>query len=393
MAGGIEAAGDIATGGLIARAVEPRGGGDGHGRAHGETHGACLNCGTLLVGDYCHVCGQTAHVHRTLGSIGHDLLHGVFHFEGKVWRTIPMLVRRPGTLTRCYIDGKRARFVSPLALFLFAVFVMAASFSWLGKHGNAEVNDPSLAPQQRAEAIRQLDTQITTIEARQRTLAGSAADRHGPIATAGEIERGANDATLAALRNRRDGLTSGHPRPPLEGAATGVGPIDDAIAHVRENPKLLAYKIQSSSYKFSWALIPISTPFVALLFLWRRFPMYDHAIFVTYSLSFMTFLGAALRVPVGDRIAVLHHRAVVCAGPAGSYLCAAARHLWHRPVLGGMANRHAAVFCRYRADAVRRRDIDDGALGGLSARKCADRQVEGSGAGAAPSVAVAGAAP
>ena len=82
----------------------------------------------------------------------------------------------------------------------------------------------------------------------------------------------------------------------MDDLRTGVDWLDPIIARVRENPRLLAYKIQSSSYKFSWALIPLSTPFVALLFLWRRFPMYDHAIFVTYSLSFMTFFGAALKV-------------------------------------------------------------------------------------------------
>ena len=36
-------------------------------------------------------------------------------------------------------------------------------------------------------------------------------------------------------------------------------------------------------------------PFVALLFLWRRqYKLYDHAIFVTYSLSFMMFLVVLL---------------------------------------------------------------------------------------------------
>jgi hypothetical protein len=50
----------------------------------------------------------------------------VFHFEGKIFRTLPMLVFRPGALTRRYIAGERARFVSPLALFLFTVFAMFA---------------------------------------------------------------------------------------------------------------------------------------------------------------------------------------------------------------------------------------------------------------------------
>ncbi|HEY0596427.1 DUF3667 domain-containing protein, partial [Sphingopyxis sp.] len=110
MTGEIEAAGDAITGGLIARAVE--GGVEGHG-AH---DGVCLNCGTKLVGAHCHACGQPGHIHRSLGAIWHDIAHGVLHFEGKIWRTLPLLAFRPGELTRRYIHGERMRFVSPLAL-------------------------------------------------------------------------------------------------------------------------------------------------------------------------------------------------------------------------------------------------------------------------------------
>ena len=38
-----------------------------------------------------------------------------------------MLAWRPGELTRRYIDGQRARFISPIALFLFCVFLMFAA--------------------------------------------------------------------------------------------------------------------------------------------------------------------------------------------------------------------------------------------------------------------------
>lgn len=68
--------------------------------------------------------------------------------------------------------------------------------------------------------------------------------------------------------------------------------LNEAAKHAMKNPQLVLYKIQSSAYKFSWALIPISTPFVWLLFFWRRrFKMFDHAVFVTYSLTFMMLLG------------------------------------------------------------------------------------------------------
>ncbi len=54
------------------------------------------------------------------------------------------------------------------------------------------------------------------------------------------------------------------------------------------------YKLKTNAYKFSWALIPISVPFVWLLFPFsRRFRVYDHTVFVTYSLCFMMLLLVA----------------------------------------------------------------------------------------------------
>ena len=118
--GELEALGDAVTGAVLGRAVEPKA-----GETDGQTHEtSCLNCGAALAGPFCHECGQHAHVHRTLSSFFHDFLHGVLHFEGKIWRTLPLLVWKPGELTRRYIDGQRARFVSPIALFLFSVFLM-----------------------------------------------------------------------------------------------------------------------------------------------------------------------------------------------------------------------------------------------------------------------------
>ncbi|MFN3228333.1 MAG: DUF3667 domain-containing protein, partial [Asticcacaulis sp.] len=124
---------DAATGAVIGRTV------DGFHSSHSDPsddsgHALCLNCQTPLQGDYCHACGQAAHSHRTLHGFVHDLLHGAFHFEGRIWHTLPMLAFRPGTLTRRYIDGQRIRFISPVALFLFLVFLTFAVFSLGGDH-------------------------------------------------------------------------------------------------------------------------------------------------------------------------------------------------------------------------------------------------------------------
>jgi hypothetical protein len=289
MTGEIDAAGDIATGILLGRAVEPTG---GVRPVSGHAHGLCLNCGTALIGHYCHACGQSEHVHRTLGSIGHDLLHGVFHFEGKIWRTLPMLVLHPGALTRRYIAGERARFVSPLALFLFTVFLMFATLhTFSGDFGKG------LSPADRTVAAKKIDQEL--VRASAKLAAAEAAPR--PSAP-----NGASDA-IAQLRSEVAGLkvarramsarSIGDQDFSFTDMKTGWAKLDHGIAKANANPGLMLYKLQSSAYKYSWALIPISTPFVALLFLWRRrYRMYDHAIFVTYSLAFMMGLVVLLNL-------------------------------------------------------------------------------------------------
>src|SRR6478672_398657 len=129
--GEFEAVADAVTGGLLGRAVEPATGvRDGH-----TDEGNCLNCGTALVGSYCHSCGQHAHVHRSLGALEQDFVSGALNFEGKIFKTLPLLAWRPSDLTRLYIDGARARFVSPLALFLFSVFLLFATFQLATSNG------------------------------------------------------------------------------------------------------------------------------------------------------------------------------------------------------------------------------------------------------------------
>ena len=235
----VEGLGEAVSGGLAARAVEPEAG-EGAGRGH-----ACLNCGTDLTGDYCHACGQRAHVHRTLGAFWHDLAHAVLHFEGKFWRTLPMLLWRPGELTRRYIEGQRARFVSPLAMFLFSVFLMFAVFSTLG--GKAYFAAP--------------------VEGQRGPARARAAEQ-----PAAEIE--------------------------FKNAPGPLRWLAEPYRKAKANPSLLGYKLRSNAYKFSWVTIPIMVPFVWLLFLHRRryrgYKAYDHIVFVTYSLSFLSMAAILL---------------------------------------------------------------------------------------------------
>jgi Protein of unknown function (DUF3667) len=290
--GGLEAAGDALTGAIIGRAVEP-----GHGEGAEAARGPCLNCGAVLSGPYCNQCGQNAHVHRTLASYGHDLLHGVFHFEGKIWKTLPMLAWKPGELTRRYIHGERAKFVSPLALFLFAVFLMFAVVGGLA--GEMHAPDTSeLKVELRGKPLSELEAEIKKQTTQQALIDAQIKKIEATDGDTTALEKQSNkfDTDIGNLKTARNLLT-GKPNFTVTDLKTGWPSLDAGLDRANKNPNLFLYKIQSSAYKYSWALIPLSVPFVWMLFFWRRqFKVYDHAVFVTYSLTFMLFLTVVLTV-------------------------------------------------------------------------------------------------
>ena len=91
---------------------------------------ACLNCGTELAGKWCAQCGQRAVALRpTVHDLLHEALHEFAHFDGKIIRTLQLLLFRPGALTREFLDGKRARSVSPIRLYLLCSVLFFAVLS------------------------------------------------------------------------------------------------------------------------------------------------------------------------------------------------------------------------------------------------------------------------
>ena len=273
----LDAVGDVAAGAIVGRALEP-GAGEGDGHTHEK---ACLNCGCELTGEYCHCCGQRAHVHRTLGAFWHDLAHGVLHFEGKIWRTLPLLAWKPGELTRRYIEGQRASFISPIALFLFSVFLMFAALSATGNvNPNLGTSHDLIAAEKEATG------ELATL---QKTRADLVAKKLPTADVDENIEE--TQASLDVIQTlRRKGVTEATFNR-SDNFQTNLPWIRQAYEKAKANPELLIYKLKSNSYKWSWAIIPLSVPFLWLMFPFsRRFRLYDHVVFVTYSLAFVTLL-------------------------------------------------------------------------------------------------------
>ncbi|WP_304217087.1 DUF3667 domain-containing protein [Phenylobacterium aquaticum] len=133
----------------------------------------CANCGTPLEGHYCHECGQNSDTHhRSLLHLIVEAIEGMFHLDGRLARTVPLLFFKPGVLAKDYMEGRIARHVPPFRTFLVALllFIFAAEHAIHGvQHQAQEV------ARKRAEAL-QTPQGRTTEAARMRTMAATVRD-------------------------------------------------------------------------------------------------------------------------------------------------------------------------------------------------------------------------
>ena len=81
--------------------------------------GHCRNCGADVSGNFCAACGQETALHvASAREFLHEFVGHYVALEGKLWKTLALLLFRPGKLTAEYIAGRRARYVQPLRIYL-----------------------------------------------------------------------------------------------------------------------------------------------------------------------------------------------------------------------------------------------------------------------------------
>ena len=80
----------------------------------------CLNCGTIVQGRYCHVCGQENTVPKeTVWTLLSHFFNDITHFDGKFFSTGKFLLTRPGFLSQEYNRGRRASYLHPIRMYIF----------------------------------------------------------------------------------------------------------------------------------------------------------------------------------------------------------------------------------------------------------------------------------
>jgi Protein of unknown function (DUF3667) len=112
------------------------------GASHNRASISCRNCGAPAPGKYCPSCGQETALHPpTVWEFVHHFITHYVAAEGKLWATLAKLLA-PGRLTLEYLQGRRARYIHPLRLYLtFSVIlflVIKLSGASLGVSWKAE---------------------------------------------------------------------------------------------------------------------------------------------------------------------------------------------------------------------------------------------------------------
>ena len=98
----------------------------------------CPNCGDARPGAYCARCGQNDRDYmRSPWLVAGDYFRNTFEVDSRVFRTLKLLFFRPGQLSIEFSRNRRARYLSPVRLFLFVSFVHFGALALLTTQGPA----------------------------------------------------------------------------------------------------------------------------------------------------------------------------------------------------------------------------------------------------------------
>lgn len=120
-----------------------------HGKERIEND--CLNCGAIVQGRYCQDCGQeNIAIKEGLWSMIRHFAYDITHYDGKFFKSLGILITKPGFLTAEYLKGKRVKYLNPIKMYVFTSWVFfTAMFFFNPITGNApSMKQAKLSPEE-----------------------------------------------------------------------------------------------------------------------------------------------------------------------------------------------------------------------------------------------------
>ncbi|MCK5749866.1 MAG: DUF3667 domain-containing protein [Oricola sp.] len=251
----------------------------------------CQNCGTPLAGAYCYQCGQRAdEPRRAVVGLVQDFFVDTMAIDGKLARSIWLLLWRPGRLARRYLDGRRVYYSPPFRLYLFAsVFFFITLFWMIGAGrfvgGESDVNvdgDGEVISEELISEIEKLDPE---------SAEKLRAEKHGHETEPEDAEEGEAPSDKEGERDWDDWNYNGP-----DWLEEHVRRLVVAADRLSDDPRLFA--AQTKEYLPRVLLLaPVFYALILmLLYVYRRkFYVYDHFVASLYMhAALYAYLMAAL---------------------------------------------------------------------------------------------------
>ena len=240
----------------------------------------CLDCGAAVTGKHCEQCGQSSEVHvLSMREVAGDVTHSLLHLDSRVWRTLKLLVLKPGELTREFIAGRHQRYLPPFRLYL-AISILFFALSAL-LPGTSLVHTDSSGNKVIAPVV--IETREQAAVTAQSALDELPAEVRKELAAAGVDARAIEETSAGS-----DPCTLNLPR------IFGVDWNDSlkrACLKIRaDGGAQLAERFAATAPKLMFLFLPLMAA-VALLFYWKPRRLYaEHLVLFLHNHAFMFLL-------------------------------------------------------------------------------------------------------
>ena len=217
---------------------------------------SCANCRALLTGEYCHQCGQESNIglRNALRMFGEGVAE-TFEWDSRVRRTLGPLLFRPAYLSTEWVEGRRARYVRPVRLYLFVSVIFFIVFSVVTDFDTEALRDG-------------LSVDVSTEEAAV-----------------------AADAAAAEAPKRRDWIEDMQIDLPFFDEADKEE-FKDRLERLADNPDLLVDQARSLAPQMMFVLLPLFAFILKVLYLFARRYYAEHLVLAlhTHSFLFISFI-------------------------------------------------------------------------------------------------------
>ena len=304
----------------------------------------CPNCGNTRPTRFCSACGQNDRSYtRSIRPVVGELIRETFEVDSRLLRTLRLFLFRPGGLSVEFSRNRRARYLSPIRLYLFTSIVsfLALALAQLDPFGVQEPSALDSTATGDAQIVIGGDATGLVDSVARVTSELEEVDYEALRAVMGVEQQGRVDeilvrsptalsrlavaglATILAANRETgqsgEGGTDGDARGDSTEASTSPGLLMrmgvNAVINVAYDPDGFGNRVQDNYGIAMFFLMPIYAAVLAIFFVRQRKFYVEHLVFALHLHSFVFFLWTILMLvvlfPVGNLVRTLSWIAVL----------------------------------------------------------------------------------